>query len=325
MYRITPIIDKAYILARVSEEEIFSRYLCEPVFGTSICSPLRQEGSPSCTFYYRRDGKLVFHDHTGVFHGDCFEAVKYIFNVSFVEALNIIAKNFNLTDGPITSPPTKKLEDKQKLKSDIKVKRRLWNEEDKHYWKAYGITRELLERFNIAPVELAWLDNQVNYRYTPGDPCYVYYFLDDDYKLYFPMRDKFRFIGNTQKIQGYQQLPANGEILVITKSMKDVLLYASYGIPAIAPQAEGVVLSDEFIRELKSRFKFIASNYDFDRAGIRGAGKLRDIHGIIPLFLTNGKYKSKNYGAKDLTDYRKKFGDAQTKELIDNVYNDIIE
>lgn len=77
-------------------------------------------------------------------------------------------------------------------------------------------------------------------------------------------------------------------------------------IPAVAKQGEGMYYSDKEIQHFKERASFIFVFLDFDNVGVKMANELFKRHGIYPLFLTNGKYGTIDYGAKDLSDYIEK-------------------
>lgn len=288
---------------------------------------MRNDKNPTCTFYYDRAGRLIFHDHAGYFHGDCFEVVKYMHRISYGEALFMIARDFNLVNPnliPEKRTLKRSLEEIRDTKTEIKVKRREWDLQDKKFWKSFALNGTILEKYKVTPAQVVWVNGEVVYNFKPDDPCYIYYFGEGDYKLYFPMRNDYRFMCNTKKLQGYDQLPDRGELLVVSKSMKDCMVFYSLNIAATAPQSEGAILTPEQYSSLSQRFKQIVSNYDFDRAGIRSALKMRDQYGIQPLFLTNGKFKTQNYGTKDISDFVRKFGTQSAHELITNTYNEII-
>lgn len=96
--------------------------------------------------------------------------------------------------------------------------------------------------------------------------------------------------------------------------MKDVMALAAYRIPAIAPNSEHLFISDNVLEGLKERFKYIIVLYDQDRTGKLNMAKIRSEHPeLIYLVIP------KEYGAKDFSDFRKKYGFMKTKEAILNV------
>jgi len=115
-------------------------------------------------------------------------------------------------------------------------------------------------------------------------------------------------LNNFKGLQGYDQLPEKGTLLIVTKSLKDVMLFYEFGIPAIAPASESVILSVEQHKELSQRFTKIVTLYDFDLTGVRSANKMRKEFNLPALFLTNGRFGTVDYTAKDPTDLVKKKG-----------------
>lgn len=101
-------------------------------------------------------------------------------------------------------------------------------------------------------------------------------------------------------IQGYNQLPNKGELLIITASLKDALCLTAIGINAIAPQSENTTLSSSVIEELKTRFNKVFIMFDTDNAGIKNALKFSKLYNIPYLMLPND-----NVG-KDVADYKEK-------------------
>lgn len=318
-----------YILSRITEEDIFAKYLCAVEYDRLVCNPMRTDKKPTASFYINSRNKLIFHDFNGFFHGDCFAAVQKQYNLNFREVLIKIANDFgignNITSNT-TVPSRYEIIRKQKIPAKIQVKIQPWTDIDKQYWKSYNLNSKILDKYGVSSVSDVWLNNKLYYSYKDSDPAYVYYFGGGFYKVYFPFREENRFITNTNNfiIQGYEQLPEKYDFLVITKSLKDVLVLDSLGIPSIAPQAEAYNLPEDIIIILKERFKKIVVNYDFDYTGVKSANKVRKTFGIEPLFLTNGRFNSIDYKSKDIADYIQKNGLEKTKELINNTYNDYI-
>lgn len=321
MLKITPVIDKKFILTRLSQEEIFERYLGLKVsFTEKVCSPLREDSTPTCTFKRFPSGVIIFKDWAGHFRGDCFEVVKHLYNCNFPQACEQIARDFDLADnglpGKNIDKKPKKYEHKEKETKDIKVKWRSFNDADIHYWSSHGISFETLRRYNVAPFMFAWVGESMCYSYRPSDPGYAYAFGEGRFKLYFPRRKEWRFLGNFKGLQGYDQLPETGILLVITKSLKDVMFLYEMGIPAVAPPSESSILSEEQYEDLSNRFDNLVSMYDFDLTGLRSANKMHRLYDIPRVFLTNGRFGTKDYGGKDPTDIVKFKGINVAKQTV---------
>ncbi len=328
MYGINPTLTLDYINKTIGEERIFEKYLCPVVFGETILSPLRYDKNPTCRFFRGKNGQILFRDFNGSFFGSCFEVVKYKYNVNLRDALIIIAKDFGLLNtlglDKVKLKRIKKIIVKETEQKIIQVKRQTWTEVDKRYWKSFHLTSKILDKYQISSCKTVWINDKIVYNYTEKDPAYVYYFGMGEYKIYFPMRDKYRFLSNTSCLQGWDQLPEKGDFLIITKSLKDILVFDLLNIPAIAPQAESNFIPIERINLLKSKFSSIFTLFDFDRTGCRSAFRMWREHQIPMLFLTNGKYNTVDYKAKDIAEYINRFGLESTQELIKDTYNKII-
>lgn len=122
-----------------------------------------------------------------------------------------------------------------------------------------------------------------------------------------------RFLSNWKSflLQGSKQLPKEGDTLVITKSMKDVMCLYSLGVTAIAPNSENLFLTESQFSKLKSRFKRIVVFYDNDLPGIHNMNKIKKSFDVQCLWIP------RSYGAKDISDFYKMYGRDKTLELIE--------
>lgn len=149
-------------------------------------------------------------------------------------------------------------------------------------------------------------------------------------KIYRPYAEDFKFKWSTntglRNIQGYEQLPENEviikeyettgnlpivekeyikhKLLIITSSMKDLLVLVEAGFHAIAPQGEGSLIPEDIIEDLKNRYEKIVIMYDKDLAGIRYANKHSEKYNLPFSILPNFIGKSH---LKDFADYKEDF------------------
>lgn len=126
------------------------------------------------------------------------------------------------------------------------------------------------------------------------------------------MYRSYKFISNWQKtkLQGVHMLPEDGgNYIVITKSLKDVMLLYEYNIPAIAPCSENLFLTDRQYKKIKEKFTRIYLLYDRDLPGVNASVKIKKEHPDIKVLLMPK-------GHKDLTDFRKACGKKKTIELV---------
>lgn len=318
-------LTKEFVLSRVGEEEIFEKYgRGLRVQEGSFRSCLRTDRHPTCNFYRRRNGRLYLKDQSGHFHGDCFDMVMLTESLTFGQAVRRVANDFGLL-GEIITYERKPVVHQVYItaeQSQLLVKRREWNMRDAAFWGRWKIRQDSLEFFHISPVERVWLNGESFYAYrTPGSEAYVYYFGQYDYKIYFPYKDRVRFLHNNSNIlQGYLQLPAAGEYIVITKSLKDVVKLYEYGIPSVAPMSETTYPSLQLMEDLAERFGRIILFYDNDSAGkrsmIRFASKFGEQFRLEYLLMPRGY-------PKDFTDYFEQKGHAATQDLVNHVKTEL--
>ena len=323
-FTIDPKITKEFLLSKNSEETYMSYYLGIPVKKGLFRSPLRADNHNTCSFFRGRSGNLYFKDFAT---GQCltFEGVvmeKY--HCTYPNALKIIAKDF----GYIQSSEFKKQEIKIQPKFEgeketfIQVEIKDFSESELKWWNSFGITKKTLDRYKVYSVKTVFLNGNIYAQSTPNSPIYGYYFGKkeniEQWRIYMPKRKEFRFIGNvsTKTIQGYKQLPEDGKLLVITKSMKDVCLLATLGIPAVAPNSETQFVSDKLLDEFRERFKNIVLLYDSDLTGVRFMNKIRKQHRDLIVCMIPRKYE-----AKDISDFYQKYGRSKTISLIKESIN----
>ena len=317
-----PKITKELILSRFSEEQLMEYYLHLPVKKGLFRSPLRRDKQPTCSFYRNKSGTLIFKDFATGQHLNIFDVVQSIFRCDYFESLRIIANDFGIVrDNTLHKNPGKinlnpiKIKDKEISKIQIEVQE--FTDGELKWWGKYGISKDILKRFNVYSCKHVFLNDQLFAESQQHCPIFGYYGKKyqglELWRCYFPKRTSFRFITNwpSKKIQGYDQLPKKGKLLVITKSMKDSMCLYSCGITACAPNSENLFISDKVLEDLKSRFKNIVVLYDNDRPGLYNMAKIRKEHPELTYV-----FIPKKYGSKDISDFYKDHGRKETLNLI---------
>lgn len=321
-------ITKDLILSKFSEEQIMEYYLNIPVRKGLFRSPLRRDKHPTCSFYRNNSGTLIFKDFATGQHLNIFDIVQYIHKCNYFEALRIIANDLNIVDdktlhknnGKINLNPIK-IKDKEVSKIQIEIQD--FTDNELKWWGKYGITLDILKKYNVYSCKHVFLNSNLFATSQQHCPIFGYYGgkIQDNkekielWRVYFPKRKNYRFVTNwpSKKIQGFNQLPKKGKLLVITKSMKDCLCLYSCGISACAPNSENLFISDKVLDDLKQRFKYIVVLYDNDRPGQYNMAKIRKAHPeLIYTFIP------KKYGSKDISDFYKDYGRKETINLIKN-------
>ena len=328
-YEFEPKITKEFLLSKNNEETYMTYYLGIPVQKGLFKSPLRNDNHVTCSFFRGKSGTLYFKDFAD---GKCMSFENVVmekYKCNYHEALKIIAKDFGyISNAPVKKQAIKiqpKFEgDKQTfIQSEIKD----FSEAELKWWGSFGVTKDILNKFKVYSCKTVFLNGSVYAQSTQHSPIYGYYFGKkeniEQWRIYIPKRREFRFIGNvsTKTVQGYKQLPESGKLLVITKSMKDVCLLSTLGIPAVAPNSETQFVSDKMLDELRGRFKNIVLLYDSDITGVHFMNKIRKQHRDLIVCMIPRKY-----GAKDISDFYQKYGKSKTiagiKEYINYLKNE---
>ena len=317
-----PKLTKELILSKFSEEQLMEYYLNIPVKKGLVRSPLREDKRPTCSFFRNNKVTLMFKVFATGQCLDIFSIVQQIFRCNYFEALRIIANDFGIIQsktlqknpGKINENPIK-IEDKEISKIQVEIQD--FTELELKWWAKYGITPEILKKFNVYSCKHVFLNDQLFAKSQQHCPIFGYYGKKyhglELWKIYFPKRTNYRFIGNypSKKLQGYDNLPKSGKICVITKSQKDVMALYAYGIPACAPNSETIIPSEFIINDLTSRFEHVFALWDNDRTGVTFLNKIKKKYPQIKCLII-----PRNLEAKDFSDLRAKYGYKKTKEFI---------
>lgn len=286
-----------WILSKVTEYDIYSAYIGNFKVGMIYNSPFRQDKNPSFGCYYSRTTKqLMFKDHGT---GDCGNVIKFVSLLTgltnYSDILNNIVNKLKITNN------TQLVSSKQYISSKetvIGVVRQDFTLTDTNYWSQFNISLDTLKKFGVSSIKYYLCDGIVKGIYKDTNPMYAYK-VYNHFKIYRPLADKYTKWRNNlteNDIQGFKQLPKTGDILIITKSMKDVMCLYEMGIPAISPSSESTFIPDKALEQLKKRFKRIIILFDRDSSGCKNSIKIKNQFGIKPLFI-NKKFK-----AKDISD-----------------------
>lgn len=285
-----------YILSKVTEYDIYARYIGQFKIGFIYNSPFREDKNPSFgIFRSRKSGKLLFKDHG---NGECGDVIKFVELYTGLTNYNDILNRI-VTDMSITNnTKLKSIKQYESKDTVIGVVRQDWTDVDKQYWSQFGITKETLIKFNVSSIKYYLCDGIVKGIYKNENPMYAYK-VYDHFKIYRPLADKYTKWRNNlapYDIQGYEQLPKKGDLLIITKSLKDVMCLYEMGYTAISPSSESTFLTPDVIDALKRRFKRILICFDRDISGVKNMRKISLKTGLKG-FLVHKKWK-----AKDISD-----------------------
>jgi hypothetical protein len=323
-------ITKDEILKYITELQILERYCSNyKTIDSSFKSEFYNDRNASCRIVISASGIPYYKDFG---NGDYFLAFDYVsrkYGSNYHETCNIIANdfglkstNFNVTPQLLISNDSPKL---VKVKSNIQVVVRPFNMLDYYYWNQYHISLATLQLFNVKACKNVYLvkgDKHYVFNHKNDSPLYSYKFFKNNteyLKIYSPYSTtkEGKWLSNVGSdcLQGYDQLKNSGELLILTKSMKDVLCLYEMQYSSVAVQAETNDLSKKSYEELSKRFTTIISLYDNDEAGKNGAQKLLDKYNILPIFIPEIT------GCKDISDFIKSNNLVKAKKLIIKLLN----
>lgn len=324
------------IESKISDIDIFKKYCTGfQEINKDFKSEFYTDNNPSCRIYQKNNNRLAYKDFGGSGeHLNPYEYVMKKHTCTFKEALKIIANDFNLLKvGPVTKPSfilgEFNIEVKKVEKSTISIVSRNWNLTDYKYWyNNYNITFDWLDSYEVIPCEYVYLhkgEKTIVFQNTKENPIYAYRFTIDGkyvYKVYFPLhpdkKRKWLFSGTSDCIEGFDQLPYHDDLLIITKSLKDVICCRLCGYSAISLQGESNKLSKELVEKLKKRFKKFVIFYDNDNQGIISANKITENYGFKSIII------DPNDKSKDLSDYIKNNGLNQAKTMLNKLLNEVL-
>lgn len=302
-------LTKEFILSHISEKQIFDKYIGQNYkFGELLKSNLRNNDDTNSLNVFIKNNELRYKDF-GHSYGNCFEYVKNLYNCTYYQAIEIIAKDFKLIQGQLIKPIKKEVniaEDFINFQKTIIPIKRGWKFLDKQYWTdKYYIPIELLIDYEIFPCNYVYLKNKPNNMFIWGthkddNPIYCYK-LDNSYKCYRPLSidKKSKWISTTNEfdIQGLKQISKKGELLIITSSMKDVLVLRILGYDAIALGGEGNNIPDKILDYLYACYDNLIVFYDNDPPGL--------IYGLRMAELISGGniHIPLEYKEKDISDF----------------------
>jgi len=264
-------------------------------------SPLREDKKPSFSLYDGNGLGVCYKDHANGECGDCFKfyaKVHGLENMPFNELLEEVSRDFGVT-GNTTRFNGKGIQKSEKAYTinEIPIK--------SEYFAGYGISEEILEKYNVVSLELFTSTSEEGKQYTftasADNPIFAYKY-EGGFKIYRPKNNyRFQHLGDKRiKPFGYEQLQDKGDFAIITGGEKDVLTLASMGYDAISFNSESSY-DGTVINELKERFKDVYVLYDIDKTGLEQSEKLCSEFGLNRILLPE---KLKEIEGKDISDYQ---------------------
>lgn len=306
------------LLNKYGEEFIYNYYRNNGEafkFNKSNLCEFHIEKTPSMRFY-RKGGSLSFKCFGCGKGGDVFNYVSYKLEIdSHNDVINKI--NEDLEGKVFTKKNT--FIDTVSNTVDIITTKRNWEYYDYLYWKSFYISLENCSLFDIEPVYEVFINKEGNIKQVftnvKNNPVYSIN-INNRNKIYRPLANKnSKWLQNCNRfdVLGYKQLPDKGDILIITSSLKDVIVLYNLGYSAVSSISETTLIPDNIMNEFFKRFKEIIVFLDDDNAGRSFSKTYEKLYNLKTIFT--------NSNEKDISDFIKKYGIVETKELINNLLN----
>lgn len=285
------------LLDKVDDYTIYSYYLGPFKPGKLMNSPLRNDDKmPSFAIFATKDGALLFKDHgTGV-AGNALKFMKLYKGIQTRDELEKELLRIFRKSNPTSNATTVTRSYTPREDTDIGIVRQPFTEVDKRYWKQFHISIDTLKRFNVFSIKYFLCNRVVRGTYKEDSPMYAYK-VYDKFKIYRPLASKYtkwRTNLTNRHVQGLAELPyEGGNILIITKSLKDVMCLYEMGFSAIAASSETTFIPDDIIKSLRRKWKHIVILYDRDSTGMVKAREYSKQYKFNALFV-HKKFKSKD-------------------------------
>lgn len=302
------------LLDKLDDYDIYSYYIGQFKVGKLINSPLRNDDkNPSFAIFKGSNGNLFFKDHGNGEGGNALKFVKIIKNIQTREELErellrIVRKtNPNSDNVKCTYSNSVGLNI-----TNIGIVRQHFTEVDKKFWKQFHISVETLKKYQVFSIKYFLCNDIVRGIYKDDNPMYAYK-VYDRFKIYRPLASKYtkwRTNLTNRDIQGFEQLSEFGNLLIITKSLKDVMCLHEMGYNAIAASSETTFIPDDILESLKNNWKNIIIIYDRDKTGMLEARKYSKKYNLDAIFV------HKRFKAKDISDAIKNNNYLEVKKWL---------
>jgi hypothetical protein len=277
-------LTKENILEDLDDYSIFRNYVGDFTVGSIRSSPFRKDNTPSFGIFYSKGYNcLMYKDLAKGTSGDCFSLVAKEVHptYTYLEAMAQVVVDFGLRDRYVLPRAGFIEQSARRISYDIPdykntsikpigISARKYTTADYKYWGSFGIGRETLRTYNVVPISHFTYGNTV---FKADELAFAYIERKDGlttYKIYQPYSNKIKFFTDMDASihAGYTQLPEKGELLLITKSLKDVMSIRDVtNIPAVSVLSETILAKESVIDEYKSRFNTVLVFFDNDKAG----------------------------------------------------------
>lgn len=301
-----------YLLSKISQEDIWKYYTnLTPDSLTLYTNPSRHDVNAGCKFF-QQSGYWWLTDFARKKVYNCFTILKDMYNISYPKVLEMVYQDFLGKGSDYVKSDYVYIPKLVKEGTLIDCKIQNYTKQDIDYLKSFHLTANICKRHNVYSVAMYWINGKQVYSYRNSDPC-LGYLEDGKWKMYHYKRKDFRFVSNinSSMLQGLEQLRYESNLLIITKSKKDVMVYDFLEHESVAPHSEALSKWEIHLPHLQNNYDQIIINFDNDEAGyIAADAVINKYPNLIPLFIPIESNQ------KDISDYIRSYGINQTKNNL---------
>jgi hypothetical protein len=269
-----------------------------------------------CIYTDSISGYYKFKDFSSGNQGDSIELVKALYNMpTRSHATSKILSDYQefVNNNTFFEKREFKIHDKFKV---VDYEIRHWNTLDQQYWTRFKIGSTLLEHYNVSPLSYFTMEKKdidgtiILFKF---EKPYMYgYFRNDGtlYKIYMPKNLNKKFIKIQNYAQGHEQLTFDKDYLIITSSLKDLMVFQKLKIvnaECIAPDSENTMIPESTINKLSKSYKSIIVLFDNDEPGIKAAERYKHKYNFSYVVLPM---------EKDLSDSIEKHGVDKVRGIL---------
>jgi len=302
------------ILERVDEYTLYCKYLgFEPMLRTRYNSFIRtKDEDPSFSLFESTfsDREYTWKDSALGESGEIFKLIRLMFNLKTAkEAYAMVDVDFNLGYGSnkpyigekikwATVPQTKEV-------MKIAIKTQEFTKPDMLFWNSFGVSKTTLKIFNVNSLKFVWY---TEFQPTPAlmSGLAFSYRVNGKYKIYRPYNKKYKWRNDFDEkcLEGFAQLKYRSDTLIITKSLKDVMVLYELGFEAVAVRSENTMMPYQYMSHFNKKYKRILILFDND---MKHNGEE---------YLQKKIYVPIDSGTKDISDYRRRYGFGKALYLM---------
>ena len=273
------------ILEKISEYDIFRFYMPDKTWKLNqvTCSPFRKEHNPSFIIGTKHCNVSFIDFGDTDKRGNCFTFLMLLFNISYIDVLKMVDKDFGLGINSTGSGEYKKIiaeykqpEDVSKRYSLIQAITRKFTNEELEYWNQYYQSADDLRANNIYSIKTLFLNKQ---KFPLKDTTLRFgYLYDGHWKIYRPYGDKkSKWVPNNVPItamDGKDDI-TNCDVAFINKSKKDYMVMKKIFPCCCAVQNEGIAcFSAENVEFLKANSDKQILSFDSDVTGVANSQQI---------------------------------------------------